>query len=110
MGSPILQAIHRFGLAFSFPVGETATFAQIAKKCGRYESEVRRLLRLGMTYRLFREPEPGVVEHTAATKALTERPLLNAWIGMWLEEMTISLARVRVDLPNLQINWAYPKS
>ena len=96
MGSPILQAIHRFGIAFSFPVGETATFAQISKKCGRAESELRRVLRLGMTYHLFREPEPGVVAHTAATKALVERPLMNAWIGMWIEEMGITLARVSI--------------
>jgi hypothetical protein len=48
-----------------------------------------------MTFRLFKEPEPGVVAHTAATKAMVQRPLFNQWIGMWLEELGIALARVR---------------
>lgn len=94
LGSPALQAIHRFGFALSFPVGETTTFAQIAKKCGRGESEVRRILRMAMTYHLFKEPKAGVVAHTAATKALAQRPLLNQWVGMWLEEMGSTLSRV----------------
>ena len=49
---------------------------------------------MAMTYRLFTEPQPGTVAHTAATKALVQRPLLNSWIGMWLEEMGITLAKV----------------
>lgn len=47
-----------------------------------------------MTFRLFKEPEPGVVAHTAATKALVQMPRLNDWIGMWLEELGVALARV----------------
>lgn len=95
MGSPALQAIYRYGYAHSFPIDETATFAQIAAKCGRDEAEVRRFLRMAMTYRVFKEPEPGVVAHTAASKALVQRPLFNQWVGMWLEELGITLASVR---------------
>ena len=94
MGSPALQAIYRYGYAHSFPIGETATFAQIAAKCGRDEAEARRFLRMAMTYRVFSEPEPGVVAHTAASKALVQRPLFNQWVGMWLEELGITLASV----------------
>lgn len=49
---------------------------------------------MAMTYHLFKEPEAGLVAHTAATKAMVQRPLLNQWIGMWLEEMGSTLARV----------------
>lgn len=49
---------------------------------------------MAMTYHLFKEPKAGVVAHTAATKALAQRPLLNQWVGMWLEEMGSTLARV----------------
>lgn len=49
---------------------------------------------MAMTYHLFKEPKAGVVAHTAATKALAQRPLLNQWIGMWLEEMGSTLSRV----------------
>lgn len=51
---------------------------------------------MAMTYHLFKEPEAGVVAHTAATKALVQRPLLNQWIGMWLEEMGSTLSRVNL--------------
>lgn len=49
-----------------------------------------------MTYHLFKESEPGVVTHTAATKALVQVPRLVDWVGMWLEEIVIGLARVRL--------------
>lgn len=49
---------------------------------------------MAMTYHLFKEPKAGVVAHTAATKALAQRPLLNQWVGMWLEEMGSTLSRV----------------
>ena len=48
-----------------------------------------------MTYHLFKEPEVGVVAHTAATKALVEKPLLTAQTGMMLEEFGVTMARVR---------------
>jgi hypothetical protein len=48
-----------------------------------------------MTFHLFKEPEAEVVVHTAATKAMVQKPLLNQWVGMWLEEMGVALARVR---------------
>lgn len=94
MRNPALHAIYRYGWAHSFPVGETATFAQIAEKSGRDEVEVRRFLRWAMTYRVFTEPEPGVVAHTAASKALAQRPLFHQWVGMWLEELGPALASV----------------
>lgn len=49
-----------------------------------------------MTYHLFKESEPGVVTHTAATKALVQMPRLNDWVGMWLEEIVLGLVRVRL--------------
>jgi hypothetical protein len=55
-----------------------------------------------MTFHLFKEPEAGVVAHTAATKAMVQRPLLNQWVGMWLEEMGIALARVRFSEMNAE--------
>ena len=62
---------------------------------------------MAMTYRLFTEPQLGIVAHTAATKALVQRPLLNSWIGMWLEEMGVTLAKVSVAgeiKPNLAVS------
>lgn len=46
-----------------------------------------------MTYRIFEEPQQGVVAHTAASKVLAEIPLLREWIGQSCEEMWLSASR-----------------
>lgn len=74
-------------LAKSFPVNETATFAQIAEKVGLDEVNLRRFLRHAMTNYIFKEVSPNVVGHTAASKALAEDPKINDWVGFCLEDM-----------------------
>jgi SAM-dependent methyltransferase len=70
-----------------FPNGkEEATFEELAQTCGLNESEVKRLLRHAMAFRIFTEPRKGVVAHTAASKRLAD-PLMKAWIGMATEEL-----------------------
>ena len=73
--------------AKSFPVNETATFAQIAEKVGLDEINLRRLLRHAMTNYIFKEVSPNVVAHTAASKVMAEDPKINDWVGFCLEDM-----------------------
>lgn len=78
-----LQGIAGYGLASAVPVDGEATFAQIAARTAFGETHVRRLLRGAMAQHIFREPHPGVVAHTAASRALAEDELLRqsvAWI------------------------------
>ena len=90
-----LQAIYRFGLATGFPIGkDEATFGEIASSSGVCESQVRRILRHAMAFRIFCEPRKGVVAHTAASKVLAENTLMREWIGMVSEEMWPSASRV----------------
>lgn len=88
-----MQAIQRFGIATSFPLTETSTFADIAKTCSIPESDARRILRHAMAYYIFREPTPGRVAHTAASKALVENPLLGQLVGFLSGEMWPSATR-----------------
>jgi hypothetical protein len=46
-----------------------------------------------MTYYIFREPSPGVVAHTASSKALAEIPILRQFVGFLSDEMWPSAAR-----------------
>lgn len=73
--------------AKSFPVNETATFAQIAEKVGLDEVNLRRFLRHAMTNHIFKEVSPNVVAHTAASKVLAEDPTINDWVGFCLEDL-----------------------
>ncbi|KAI9729773.1 MAG: hypothetical protein M1818_008387 [Claussenomyces sp. TS43310] len=96
-----VQAIQRFGIATSFPVTETSTFDEIARKCEVPESDVRRILRHAMTYYVFREPSKGVVAHTAASKALAQFPLFDQFVGFLSGEMWTSATR----LVDAMITW-----
>ncbi|KAK0666050.1 S-adenosyl-L-methionine-dependent methyltransferase [Cercophora samala] len=83
-----LQFITRFGVADMVPAGGRASFDDIAAQIpGLTESIVRRLLRHAMTMRVFHEPEPGMVAHTKASKALQANPVLNAWLRNGTHEM-----------------------
>ncbi|ROW16770.1 hypothetical protein VPNG_01622 [Cytospora leucostoma] len=61
------------------PPGGKVTFADIAKRTGSSEDMIRRLLRHATTMRVFREPEPDTIAHTAASKLLSD-PLMNDWL------------------------------
>ncbi|POS83989.1 hypothetical protein EPUL_004643 [Erysiphe pulchra] len=71
----------------SFPIYETASFAQISKRVGLSELNVRRFLRHAMTNRIFKEIKPGVVAHTAASRILAENSKMDDWVGFCVEEM-----------------------
>ena len=44
------------------------------------------MLRHAMTSHIFQEPQEGTVAHTAASKALSELPMMSQWVGMVCEE------------------------
>lgn len=82
------------------PPGGQTTFASIAKQTGLEEQAIRRVLRHAMTMRVFREPEPGVVAHTQASKALMD-PVANDWMGCGTEEMWPAATKVVPNPPYL---------
>ncbi len=88
-----IQAIYRFNIASSFPVGSETTFPEIAERCGQTEDDLRRLLHFAMTDRIFKEPRKGVVAHTPASKALNEHPMLRACLGQLCEELWPAASR-----------------
>lgn len=93
-----LQAISRFHIADLVPPGGKTTFADIAKQTGLEEQAVRRVLRHAITMRVFREPEPGVVAHTQASKALMD-PVANDWVGCGTDEMWPAATKVLTTPP-----------
>ena len=73
--------------AKSFPVNETATFAEISTNIGLDEQNLTRLLRHAMTNRIFKELEPGVVAHTAISRLLAEDVMMNDWVGFCVDDL-----------------------
>jgi hypothetical protein len=92
MGTPSFHAF-KLGIttnnttAKSFPINETATYAQIAEAVNLDELNVRRFLRHAMTNRIFKEVSPGVIAHTAASRILAENGPMQDWVGFCVEDM-----------------------
>ncbi|KAH6705376.1 O-methyltransferase-domain-containing protein, partial [Leptodontidium sp. MPI-SDFR-AT-0119] len=96
-----LHAIYHYKIAQSFPINETATFAEIASKVGLDELNVRRFLRHAMTNRIFKEVSPGVVGHTAASRVLAEDKMMNDWVGFCVEDMWPAASQT---IPAIELN------
>ncbi|KAI0148064.1 sterigmatocystin 8-O-methyltransferase [Hypoxylon sp. NC0597] len=84
--SVCLQAISRYGITSLVPVGGHISFAELAKQTGLEDQMITRLLRHAMTMRIFREPEPGQVAHTKASKSIASSHM-NAWLRIGTHEM-----------------------
>jgi len=82
------QAIVRYRLAHSFPVGEETTFARLAASTNGVVSEtrMRQIIRLAVTQNIFAEPKPGIIVHTAASRLLAEDDRLHDWVGVNADE------------------------
>lgn len=93
-----MRALYQYKIPNAFRVGEEATFAQIASNCNCSEAIVRRIMRLAMTNRIFKEVRKGVVVHTATSKALAEDEKFRDYVGMRCEEMCPAELNVRIPL------------
>lgn len=81
------QAIVRFRLAHTFPIGQEATFADIAKASGLNESDVRQILRLAVLQNIFAESHPGLISHTAVSRLLVEDQPLSDWVASSTDDL-----------------------
>ncbi|KAI2463102.1 S-adenosyl-L-methionine-dependent methyltransferase [Annulohypoxylon bovei var. microspora] len=81
-----LGAIAEFKIADMVPPNGRASFGEIANQTPMTEQMTARILRHAMTMRVFREPEPGMVAHTAASKVLSHSAA-NDWLQSGTREM-----------------------
>ncbi|KAK3298491.1 O-methyltransferase-domain-containing protein [Chaetomium fimeti] len=76
-----LTVINHYGLAKLVPVDSTITLDELQGKTTLDRINLARVLRLAMTNGIFREPSPGVIAHTAASRVLAEDEDMQAWVG-----------------------------
>ncbi|KAI2602063.1 S-adenosyl-L-methionine-dependent methyltransferase [Hypoxylon sp. NC1633] len=81
-----MQAIAEFRIADMVPPYGRVSFGEIANRTPMTEQMTARILRHAMTMRIFCEPEPGMVAHTAASKLLNHSPA-NDWLQAGTQEM-----------------------
>ena len=82
-----LKFISRFDIAKKVPVDGEANFADLATTSAVDQSTLSRILRLGIAYRVFREPRPGVIAHSAASRVIAEDPDVADFVGANADEM-----------------------
>ncbi|KAI1175690.1 S-adenosyl-L-methionine-dependent methyltransferase [Nemania sp. FL0916] len=81
------QAITRYRIAHSFPVGQEASFADIAAATGLDPGLVRRFVRHAMIKDIFSEPRPGVIAHNAVSRLLAEDQVIHDWVGASTDDL-----------------------
>ncbi|KAK7730360.1 hypothetical protein SLS53_009060 [Cytospora paraplurivora] len=81
------QAITRFRLAHSFPVGQESSFADIAAVSGLQEVNVRQIIRHAIIKGIFSEPRTGVIAHNAVSRLLAEDQVIHDWVGASTDDL-----------------------
>lgn len=63
------------------------TYEDLAASAGVDCATLRRILRFGIAFRVFAEPSPGVVAHSAASRQIAEDPNMADWVGANVDDM-----------------------
>ncbi|KAK7426527.1 Alpha-1,3-mannosyltransferase cmt1 [Neonectria magnoliae] len=82
-----LQLINSYGIAKLVPVDAPIELAVLQTKTTLDPINLARALRHAMTNKVFHEPEPGLIAHTAASRMLAEDSDLQAWVGFNSEDI-----------------------
>lgn len=59
----------------------------MAAASGLVESDVRKLVRFAVSQRIFEEPQPGVITHSAVSRLLAEDPGLHDYVSTFSDEL-----------------------
>ncbi|KAK5660695.1 hypothetical protein OQA88_12059 [Cercophora sp. LCS_1] len=89
-----LQVINHYGIAKLFPPTETIPLPELQSRTPLDPTNLARILRTAMTKGIFREPSPGIIAHTAASRVLAEDDDLQAWLGFNSEDIFPAAAHV----------------
>ncbi|KAF2757494.1 S-adenosyl-L-methionine-dependent methyltransferase [Pseudovirgaria hyperparasitica] len=81
-----INTIVRFDIAALVPCGGRTSFQDISRQTPLTEQMVGRIVRHAATMRIFKEPEPGQVMHTKASKLLANHDFRD-WARTGIEEM-----------------------
>ncbi|KAI0516714.1 putative O-methyltransferase [Xylaria bambusicola] len=82
-----LKLISRFDIAKKVPLEGEITYADLATSAGVDEAALCRILRLGIAHRVFREPRPGMIAHSAASRQIADDQAMADWVGACVNDM-----------------------
>ncbi|KAL4915048.1 hypothetical protein BDW62DRAFT_219692 [Aspergillus aurantiobrunneus] len=88
-----LQALWTFRVAEAVPLDGLISYEQVTRKCQELSGvdvplfNLQRLIRHAITNRFFCEPNLGFITHTRASRLLLEDETINAWVGLFSNDM-----------------------
>ncbi|KAI1138547.1 putative O-methyltransferase [Hypoxylon sp. FL0543] len=82
-----LKFITQFGIAHRIPLDGEMSYEELAAGIGVDSAAVCRILRFAIANRIFREPRPGVVAHSAASRQIAQDPAIADWASANVNEM-----------------------
>jgi hypothetical protein len=112
-----LHLISHFDLAQLVPLNGQISFHALASSIGINQSALTSILRLGIACRIFSEPQPGFIAHSAASRQIAEDVRVASWVGSNVDDMAPAAARVVDALvkwpeagePNQTVSWIHAK-
>ncbi|KAL9106900.1 MAG: hypothetical protein Q9227_008148 [Pyrenula ochraceoflavens] len=89
MNAVSLEAIYRWDMPKHVPLDGEISFTELAAQVKMREPNVRRIIRFVIVWhRIFREPRPGFVAHSAASRLLVTDESAFDMLGMMFDEGT----------------------
>ncbi|KAI1411891.1 putative O-methyltransferase [Hypoxylon sp. FL1857] len=82
-----MKFVSQFGIAKKVPLDGGIAYEELAASIGVDSSVVRRILRFAIAHRVFKQPDPGVVAHSAASRQVAEDPAMADWVSANVNEM-----------------------
>lgn len=82
-----MRTIYRYRFASAVPLGESATYDEIAAKTGLIKPQVFRIIRAAIGLNIFDEDHEGRVIHTAISRALATNEGFFAAVGLETDEL-----------------------
>ncbi|KAI8629700.1 putative O-methyltransferase [Xylariaceae sp. FL1651] len=82
-----LKLISRFDIAKKVPAYGEITYGDLAARVGVDEAALCRILRLGIAHRVFREPRPGAIAHSAASRQIVDDQAMADWVSSNVNDM-----------------------
>ncbi|KEY68759.1 hypothetical protein S7711_00630 [Stachybotrys chartarum IBT 7711] len=87
LDSMSLQILNSYGIAKLVPLDGSIALTELQTKTTLDSVNLARALRHAMTSRIFCEPTPGFIAHTASSRLLADDAALQAWVGFNTEDM-----------------------
>lgn len=85
-------------IAHKIRTDELISYADLTKRCGLDESDLRRVIKECIAWQVFSEPQKGFVAHNACSLAIAQTPFLDDYIGASLEILHRSAAQGAVQM------------